>query len=122
MSDTLTALVAATVSADVAGKGNPSNMIDRLKACFREARDHWMAPSEYQAFMGGVAAALELTTDEADKDRLLRSARALGRLNAALNALQAGVPVDLESMAAEQREDDLLPLRKIWDESTKRAA
>ena len=57
------------------------------------------------------------TTDEAEKDRITRSSRALGRLSAVLAALQAGVPVDVESMAAEKRDDDLLPLNPLWHAS-----
>lgn len=106
-------IVGATIRHECA---NEPDLEARLRKAMKAARNHWMVTEENEQFKGALAAALMETANEAEKDRLIRSARALNRVGALIQALQAGVPVDLESMAAEPKDDDLLPLRKIWNE------
>lgn len=107
-------LLIATAEARHACKGEP-DLMERIKKAMRAALDHWMETDEAQQFRAAVAAAI-LESEGAEKERLERSAAALNRLGAILSALQAGVAVDLEAEVSKPREDDLIPLRKLWDE------
>ena len=109
--------VALIVAAEArsACSGEP-NITKRIKKAMRASRGHWMATNETDQFRGAIAAAI-LESEGAEKDRIERSAKKLNQLGAVLSALQAGVPVDLEAMAAEQSDADLLPLRKLWDDT-----
>lgn len=92
------------------------DITERIKKAMKACHNHWMVTSEPEQFRAALAAAmLESPPDE--RDRIERSARALNRVAAVLTALQAGVPVDLEGIAAEKQDDDLIPLRKLWDET-----
>lgn len=95
---------------------NEPNITERIKKAMRACHGHWMATSEPEQFRAAVAAAM-LESPEDEKDRIARSAKALNKIGAMLQALQAGVPVDFEGMAAEKQDEDLLPLRKLWDET-----
>lgn len=97
-------------------KGEP-DIIERLKKAMKPCRNHWMETNEQNQFRSALAAAM-LESNEADKDRIGRSSRALNKLSAMLGALQQGVPVDIEAMAAEPRDEDLLPLMDLWREPT----
>lgn len=96
-------------------KGEPDLTKRALKA-MRAAQGHWAVTDEEKQFRGAIAA-LILESEGEDRDRVERSAKALNKLGAMLAALQAGVPVDVEAMAAEQQDTDLLPLRKLWDDA-----
>lgn len=111
------AIVAATVRTDC--QGEPDLMV-RIQKAMKAAANHWMVLDEAQQFRGAVAAAI-VESEGAERDRIERSAKALGRIGAMLQALQAGIPVDLEGMAAEKQDDDLIPLRAMWDEAKKAA-
>lgn len=108
----MAAIVAMEAQAACEGEGD---LTERIRKAMRAARNHWMAPGENDQFRGAIAGALMASQGD-ERDRIERSAKALNRLGAMLQALQAGVPADLEGMAAEKQEDDLIPLRKIWDE------
>lgn len=95
--------------------GEP-DIIERIKKAMRACHGHWMVTDETQQFRAAIAAALMESAGE-EKDRIERSAKKLNQLGALLSALQAGVPVDIEAMAAEPEQPDLLPLRKLWDET-----
>lgn len=95
--------------------GEP-DITERIKKAMRACHDHWMVTNETEQFRAALAAAM-LESSEDEKDRIARSSKALNRVGAMLQALQAGVPVDIESMAAEKQDDDLLPLRQLWDET-----
>jgi hypothetical protein len=97
-------------------KGEP-DVVERIRKAMRACRNHWMVTNEPDQFRAAVAAAL-LESEGADKDRIERSAAALNKIGAMLGALPAGVPVDIEAMAAEPKQDDLIPLRKLWDETS----
>lgn len=96
--------------------GEP-DITERIKKAMRACHDHWMVTNETEQFRAAVAAAMLESPDEAEKDRIARSSKALNKVEAMLQALQAGVPVDFESMAAEKQDDDILPLRQLWDET-----
>jgi hypothetical protein len=52
-----------------------------------------------------------------ERDRIERSAQALNKVGAMLKALQAGVPVDIEAMATEKQDEDIIPLNKLWHDT-----
>lgn len=89
-----------------------------LTVAFKAANGHWMFTDEQDQFRGAIGAVLMWLGSGPEFERLADSALALGRLSAAINALQAGVPVDLEAMAtaAEDRPTPI-PLAKLWHEA-----
>src|SRR3954469_14107505 len=95
--------------------GEP-DIIERIKKAMRACHDHWMVTNETEQFRAALAAAI-MESPEEEKDRIGRSSKALNKVGAMLQALQAGVPVDFESMAAEKQDDDILPLRQLWNET-----
>ena len=107
----LAAIVA--VEAREACKGEP-DLTERIKKAMRAARQNWMAPPEAEQFRGAIAAAMSESEGE-ERELIRRSAEALGKLGAMLQALQAGVPVNFEAM--EPPAADTIPLRKLWDET-----
>lgn len=108
------ALVAAHEAA-TACKGEP-DIIERIKKSMLACRGHWMVTDEAHQFRASIAGAI-LSSEGAERERIERSAEALNKLGAMLQALQAGVPVDIEAMANEPVPDDIIPLRKLWDET-----
>ncbi len=105
-------MMIAVHEARSACKGEP-DITKRIQKAMKVCKDHWMETNQDNQFRAALAAAI-MESDEPEKDRISRSSHALGRLGAMLNALQAGVPVDLEAMAAEKRDEDLLPLTALW--------
>jgi hypothetical protein len=85
----------------------------RIEKAMRATRDHWMETNPSGQFRAAVAAAI-CESEGMERDRLERSAQALNRANAALQAMQAGVSVDVEN--AFKADDDIIPLMKIWRE------
>lgn len=115
MTEATGGMLIATSEARHACRGEP-DITERLKKAMRACRDHWMETNEANQFKSAIAAAmLESAGDE--RTRIERSAAALNKLGAMIQALTAGVPVDLEAMAAEPKQDDLIPLRTLWDET-----
>jgi len=107
----------AATEARHACKGEP-DVIERIKKAMKACRNHWMVTDEKEQFRAAVAAAL-LESEGEEKDRIERSAQSLNRLGAMLNAMQAGVPVDIEAMAAEPQDADLIPLNKLWHDTAR---
>jgi hypothetical protein len=111
-------MMIAAMEAQHACKGEP-DLMERIKKAMRACIDHWMETNEANQFRAAVAAVI-LESDGAEKERVERSAAALNRLGAMLQAMQAGVAVDLETELAEQpKAEDLIPLRSIWEEIKK---
>lgn len=108
------ALIAAH-EARSACKGE-TDLTARIKKAMTACHGHWMVTSESDQFRAAIGAAI-LESEGEDRDRIERSAKALNKLGAMLQAMQAGVPVDIEAMANEATDTDLLPLRKLWDET-----
>lgn len=103
------------MEARTACRGEP-DLIERIKKAMKASRNHWMVLEEAHQFRGALAGAI-LESEGEERDRIERSAAALNRTGAMLQALQAGVPVDFKSMAENKPDDDLIPLRKLWDEA-----
>lgn len=91
-------------------KGEP-DLMKRIEKAMRATRDHWMETNPIGQFRAAVAAAI-CESDGLERDRLERSAEALKRASAALQAMQAGVSVDLAE--ALKADDDVIPLMKLW--------
>lgn len=108
----------AAMEARSACKGEP-DLMERIRKAMRACRDHWMETSETGQFRAAVSAAI-LESEGDERDRIERSAKALSRMNAMLQAMQSGVPVDIEAMAAEKQDEDLIPLMKVWRELKER--
>jgi hypothetical protein len=93
---------------------------DKLRQVFRVAKDHWMIPDDENRFKSALGAMLMHLKGGDDYDRLSRSITALGKLSATLHALKVGLPIDIEQVLEQQRadnpNDDLIPLNKIWHE------
>ena len=95
---------------------------DVLAVTFKAAHKHWMFTDEQDQFRGALGAALIRLKEGAEYKRLEKSITALGKLSAMLNALQQGIPVDMEAMLKEQERDkadgiEMLPLQKMWQEA-----
>jgi hypothetical protein len=110
MSDNVMAI--AATEAQHACRGEP-DLMERIKKAMKACHGHWMETNPSNQFRAAVAAAM-LESEGLERDRLERSAAALKRANAALQAMQAGVDVDLE--AALKADDDVIPLAKMWRE------
>jgi predicted transcriptional regulator len=85
---------------------------DRLRETFRHARESWVLSDMGQQIMAGILAVRE-TADEHEKERIDAT---LAQIKA-LNAVISGVPVDVEAAAARWEGVELLPVRRLWDES-----
>lgn len=109
-------MMVASHEARDACKGEP-DLIERIRKAMRAVHDHWMETNETNQFRSALAGVLLETTDDDEKDRVVRSSQALSRMSATIQALQNGVPVDIEAMAAEPVADDIIPLQKLWDET-----
>lgn len=110
MSDNVMAI--AATEAQHACRGEP-DLMERIKKAMKACHGHWMETNPSNQFRAAVAAAI-MESEGEERDRIERSARALNRANAALQAMQAGVDVDLE--AALKADDDVIPLSKLWRE------
>ena len=95
---------------------NEPDLAERVKACMKRTYGHWMATDEDTQFRGAVAAAMVLS-ETPDQERIKASLKPLQ----ALAAMISGVPVDLDRLLQEQEQakeagEELIPLRKLWDE------
>jgi len=94
-------------------KGEP-DLTKRIQKAMKASRNHWMVTDEAQQFRAAVAATM-LESPPEERERIERSAQALNRLGAMLNAFKAGVPVDIDAMVPPA--EDTIPLRKMWSEA-----
>lgn len=109
----------AVTEARGACKGEP-DILERIKKAMRACHGHWMVTNEAEQLNSAIAAAA-LESDGDEKDRILRSGKAFNDANNAVAALMRGVPVDLEAMVEKMdKSDDILPVRKLWDETKQR--
>lgn len=92
-----------------------------VKIAFKAARTNWMVTDEDQQFKSGIGAVLIALKEGPEFERVRRSVEETGKMGAMLNALQQGIPVDLEAMLAQQEaqtdRDSLIPLTKLWHDS-----
>ena len=84
---------------------------ERIKACMRLTKNHWMITDPDARFRGAVAGAYLQSTDE-EKRQIETSLKSLRALHAAIS----GMPVDFEQTLAETEGQELLPLLKWWHE------
>lgn len=110
MSDNVMAI--AATEAQHACRGEP-DLMERIKKAMKACHGHWMETNPSNQFRAAVAAAM-LESEELERDRIERSADALKRANAAIQAMQAGLSVDLEE--ALKADEDTIPLMKMWRE------
>jgi hypothetical protein len=110
----------AITEARSACKGEP-DILERIRKAMRACHDHWIVTNEAQQFNASLAAAM-LESEGDEKDRIGRSGKAFNRLNNAMAAMVNGVPVNLEAVADEAKDDgdDIIPVRKLWDETKRR--
>ena len=91
-----------------------------LDIAFCAAHNHWMYLDEQTQFTGAIGAALIALKEGPEFERVQRSVTALGKLSAMMNALQQGIPVDLEAMfkekEAEPDQTPVIPLSKLWND------
>lgn len=92
-----------------------SGIKNKVKASMRAViRENWMATRDEELFRAGLGGALlDLGTESEDGKRLHSSIQAMRRFSAFLEAAQAGLSVDVESIKAE---GEMLPLMKWWHE------
>lgn len=109
----------AVLEARNACKGEP-DILERIKKAMRACHNHWMVTNELQQLNSALAAAM-LESDEAEKDRIGRSGKSMNRANDVLTALVRGVPVDLEALDNEEKQDDLIPVAQMWREIASRS-
>ena len=87
------------------------DLLERIRIAMRGAQNHWMVTNEQEQFRGALAAAM-LASSEDEKDRITRSLQPMK----ALSAMMSGVPVDFDAVAKSMGAEDLIPLKKMWDE------
>lgn len=92
---------------------------ERARAAMLAVQHHWLATQEEDQFMAACEALARTATPE-ERDRIIEELRRLKRAASVLNALMAGVPVDMEAVEIQVEEDDpdfvALDLRGIWSE------
>lgn len=99
MSDTLIGLVAAEARGAIS-KDTP--LAANVEAAMRVAANHWMVLDRDLQLKGALAALLlEYPETTPEGERLRHEVAAMRKLSGMIHALQSGVPVGLEAMAAE---------------------
>lgn len=121
---TIVAIAAVEVRAaveDLVAKQPEASLEDRAQAAMKNARRSWCCTGEKEQFLAACEG-LYATASEDEQERIREDLEALGRVSALLNALSAGIPVDLEAMAAqaeEQKPSNPLGLRRLWQETAR---
>jgi hypothetical protein len=72
-------------------KGEP-NLIERIKKAMRACHNHWMVTDEKDQFRAAIAAAM-LESEGEDRDRIERTAKAMNRVGAMIQAKAAAKPL-----------------------------
>jgi hypothetical protein len=87
-----------------------------LKLAFRRVQNHWMFTDKNDQFAAAVAAVgIRFGIDSSEFERLRKAMDVQKRGVALIGALQAGIPVDLESLAESvKNEMSVIPLNKLW--------
>lgn len=96
--------------------GGDGTLIEKLKTAMLTTRDHWMCTDENEQFKAAVGAVMLHYGQNSDEFvRLEREMKSLNKVSAALNAAQAGVSVDFNSILdAKGDEYEPLGLLKLW--------
>lgn len=83
-----------------------------IQETFNKGKNHWMAHSESDAFNASVVVAYAKMEGE-EKTRMKASIDGIK----AMNAVLSGVPVDLETVLAQQEGLKIYPLMPMWRET-----
>ncbi len=110
MSDTVLLIAASDIRP--ACRDEP-DLETRIRKAFAKAQDFWMSTDDDIRFRGALAAVMMETTDEAEKDRIVKSVASLRTLSAMLSH----VPVDMEAALKEMESFEPLPLMPLWREA-----
>lgn len=93
-----------------------TDLEEALKFAFRKVQNHWMFTDQHDQFAAAVASVgLRFGIDSPEFERLRKASEAQKRATAVMNALQAGIPMDLETLAAQaESEGPVIPLNRLW--------
>lgn len=92
---------------------------EMLRATMKQAQDFWLSVDDDVRLRGAIGAVLQhLGTDHADYDDLVQSIDSLKKAGAILNALQAGIMVDISEADTEPPKYKLM---ELWREAAKAA-
>lgn len=93
-----------------------SDLEECLKLAFRRVQNQWMFTDKNDQFAAAVAAvSVRFGFDSPEFERLRKAVEVQKRGVALIGALQAGIPVDLESLAESVKDEEpVIPLNKLW--------
>lgn len=96
------------------------DMVAKMKVSMKYMRNHWMITNEDEQFRAAVGGVLEFYGQGSEEwMRLEEEMTNIKKASALVQALQAGIPVDVESMLEEQEIPKYEPigLLKLWHAS-----
>lgn len=113
MRTTATAMIEAELRDDLA---KITDLEEALRFAFKKVQRHWMFTDQNDQFAAAVGAVgLRFGLDSPEFERLRKASEAQKRAAAIMNALQAGIPMDLESLASQaESEGPVIPLNRLW--------
>lgn len=119
------AIVGTTVEADMNMEPPEADPIERIRKCMKLASEHPLVNDPEAQFRGALVAALQLAeaSDEGEHKHLVESIKALGQAANVMNAMQAGVAVDMEAEVRkmeERKAEGFVPIRlmELWTSVT----
>ncbi len=114
MSDTLIAVVAASAKGDAK---EHESFKGRAKAAMGAARDNGIVLDKEIQFKGALVALASLYQEDGDDEMVGRIKAEIAQLRA-INAMQAGVPIDIDGLMKQKHEP--LGLMGLWHESAEK--
>lgn len=87
-------------------------LVERLKIAMKQAQQHWLVVDENERFQAAIASVFVLATEE-EKHQLTKEINVLKGLSAACS----GIPVDMNALMSNINPDELIGLKKIWEET-----
>lgn len=106
-------LIAAMDAQSAAENLKDASLEERARAAMDAVRHHWMATREEDQFLAACEGLARTATPE-EMERIEDDLRRLAKVSGLLNAMSAGVPVDWDSMEADEPLENPLGLRKMW--------
>jgi hypothetical protein len=96
-----------------------TDVVECLKIAFRRVQNHWMFHDKNDQFAAAIAAVgLRFGIESPEFEQLRRASEAQRRGVAVIQALQAGVRVDLETMVEDLKDEPpVIPLNALWWEA-----
>jgi hypothetical protein len=100
-----------------------TDVVECLKIAFRRVQNHWMFHDKNDQFAAAIAAVgLRFGIESPEFEQLRRASEAQRRGVAVIQALQAGVRVDLETMVEDLKDEPpVIPLNSLWWEAVNAA-